>query len=91
MLEDMSIESISRIKELDKNKSNLARFKFDKNLLFFDKMVKFFVQEVQDLEYLLKKGPILFLIAVRFLPKMEEFRIQGTIKMSLMICCLFQL
>ena len=34
MLEDMSIESISRIKELDKNKSNLARFKFDKNLLF---------------------------------------------------------
>ena len=69
MLEDMSIESISRIKELDKNKSNLARFKFDKNLLFFDKMVKFFVQEVQDLEYLLKRGPILFLIAVRFFAK----------------------
>ena len=30
MLKDMSIKSISRIKELDKNKSNLARFKFDK-------------------------------------------------------------
>ena len=33
MLKDMSIESISRIKELDKNKSNLARFKFDKTFL----------------------------------------------------------
>ena len=69
MLKDMSIKSISRIKELDKNKSNLARFKFDKTLLFFDKRVEFFVQEVQDLEYLLKRGPILFLIAVRVFAK----------------------
>ena len=41
MLKDMSIESISRIKELDKNKSNLARFKFDKNLLFLIKWLNF--------------------------------------------------
>ena len=33
MLKDMSIKSISRIKELDKNKINLARFKFDKTFL----------------------------------------------------------
>ena len=37
MFKDMSIESISRIKELDKHKSNLARFNFDKT--FFDKMI----------------------------------------------------
>ena len=67
MLKDMSIESISRIKELDKNKSNLARFKFDK--FFLIKGLNFFVQEVQDLEYLLKRGPILFLIAVRIFAK----------------------
>lgn len=67
MLKDMSIESISRIKELDKNKSNLARFKFDKTFLI--KGLNFFVQEVQDLEYLLKRGPILFLIAVRIFAK----------------------
>ena len=72
MLEDMSIESISRIKELDKNKSNLARFKFDKNLLFFDKMVKFFVQEVQDLEYLLKKALFYFLSRSDFCQKWKN-------------------